>query len=182
MTSEHLWLRCFEGALPGSCHAREIVLPLPCCHTTASSESPIQNVCNNGNVPLLTAGIIFSVNIYHSYVQIYPFGHRFIRGGENTCSFSGRSVATIQPPFVQWLHSFQLTTSPQAWTDCPSSCYTVVLNQSYLYNHLQNFLKTLMVRFQSKLTKSESLEVGHELCVNSSSDDFQSLTQVLSPQ
>lgn len=181
MISEHPWLRCYERALPGSFYAGEIVLPLPNCHTTASSESPIKNVCNNGNVPLLTAGIIVPVNIYHSYVQIYPCGHCLIRGGENSCSFSGRSVATIQQ-FVQWLYSFQLTTSPQAWADCPSSCYTVVLNQSCIYNHLQSFLKTLMLRFQSKLTKSESLEVGHELCVNSSPDDFHSLTQVLSPQ
>lgn len=71
---------------------------LPGCQIPASSESPRTNVCNSGNVLMLTVGIIIPVNICCSYIQIYPFGHCLISGRGNPCSFPGRSQATIQPP------------------------------------------------------------------------------------
>ena len=57
--------------------------------TTMSSENPGTNACNNGNVLMLTVGIIVPVNTHCGDVQIYPFGHCLTRGAGKLCSFLG---------------------------------------------------------------------------------------------
>lgn len=126
-----------------------------------AQRGPWTDVGNHGNVPKLTVGIIVPVNIYCSYIPIYLFGYCLIRERGNPCSFPGHSWATIQPPVVQWPHTSQLSTSPQAWTDCPSSVTHWFLTRAASATTYETLLK-LMLWSQSKPIKAESLWVGHK--------------------
>lgn len=113
--SECLWPRCFERHSQSCAVLVGVTVTLSGHLATVSSENPRKNACNNGNILMLTVGIIVPVNTHCSDAHIYPFGRCSTRGAGKLCSFPvvpGRCSLpsllplTTQSPRVSWWSIF----------------------------------------------------------------------------